>query len=243
MSLRRSSRGRASTRAERVPERHDARPRDRRVAHDEGEEAGQREARRRHSERNHPARVEDLPRRGRARPGSGSLSTKSNALWPATRSAADTPRSQAAAGRSLRRSARNSIAIPRDQSVAMKPIGHRLKSQTNLRTKNSSAIRKRPREARNRARVSGVLPRASERNAPVPAKKLKPGAQKCVTHRVKKSAGHVCDHVDRVERNVRDVIPHVVERHHDDDRAAHDVEGVDAGRPRTDLCLRQVPGF
>ncbi len=75
----------------------------------------------------------------------------------------------------------------------MKPIGQRLKSQTKRRTKNSSAIRKRPRVARNRARLSGVLPRASERNAAVPAKKLKPGAQKCVNQRVKKRAGNVCD--------------------------------------------------
>ncbi len=39
-------------------------------------------------------------------------------------------------------------------------------------------MRKSPRDARNRARLSGVFPRESDRNAPVPAKKLKPGAQK-----------------------------------------------------------------
>jgi len=84
------------------------------------------------------------------------------------------------------------MAIPSDQRVARNPTGQRLNNHTNLRTKNSSRIRKRPRLARNRARLSGVFPRESERKAPVPAKKLNAGAQKCVIQRAKKSAGQVC---------------------------------------------------
>jgi len=51
-----------------------------------------------------------------------------------------------------------SIATPSDQNVARTPIGQRLKSQTKRRTKNSSAIRKRPRDARKTREALRRLP-------------------------------------------------------------------------------------
>jgi hypothetical protein len=69
----------------------------------------------------------------------------------------------------------------------------KLKSQAHRTTVNSSTISHRPRVARNRATSLRLRPLASDRNALVPARKTKTGAQKCVIHRVKNSATDVCE--------------------------------------------------
>src|SRR5258706_11301934 len=96
---------------------------------------------------------------------------------------------QAAGSRTI--AARNTIDQPRAQSVAAPVPFQRFICQTNLKTKTSSAARKSPRDTRKRARSPFVFPRESDRKAAVPAKKVNPGAQKCVTNRVKKYAGVV----------------------------------------------------
>src|SRR5438874_457313 len=61
----------------------------------------------------------------------------------------------------------------------------RRKDQPIRTTVNSRKISQSPRVQRKRDRSDRVLPRVSERNAPVPARKTKMGAQKCVAQRVK----------------------------------------------------------
>ena len=56
---------------------------------------------------------------------------------------------------------------------------------------SSSTISQMPRLTRKLVISPGVTPRARRRYAPVPARKKNTGAQKCVIHRVKKSATDV----------------------------------------------------
>ena len=153
--------------AERVTQRHDAGPRDDRVPRDEGEEPREREPRRRRADSDEGLDVEELPHAGPQRRATGAC-PRSRARCAPRPEPRRKRRSRRRASRSFRRSARTSIAIPSDQSVAKTATGQRLKNQTNLRTKNSRTIRKRPREARNRARLSGVLPRERERKRRLP---------------------------------------------------------------------------
>ena len=63
----------------------------------------------------------------------------------------------------------------------------------NQTTVYSSTMSHSPRVSRNRESCGLVLPRAAARYAPAPARKVKTGAQKCVTQRVRNSAAVVCD--------------------------------------------------
>src|SRR5260221_13561103 len=58
-------------------------------------------------------------------------------------------------------------------------------------TTTSKKATQMPRVSRNQDKASFDLPRVLERNAAVPARKMNVGAQKCVTHRVRKYAGVV----------------------------------------------------
>jgi hypothetical protein len=66
-----------------------------------------------------------------------------------------------------------------------------VKYQPTETTVNSSSTSQRPRVRKKRLISGTVRPRASERKAPNPARRKKTGAQKCVIHRVKNSAGVV----------------------------------------------------
>src|SRR6516225_1362245 len=58
-------------------------------------------------------------------------------------------------------------------------------------TTTSKKANQMPRVSRNQDKAGLDLPRVPERNAAVPARKMNVGAQKCVTHRVRKFAGVV----------------------------------------------------
>jgi hypothetical protein len=66
-----------------------------------------------------------------------------------------------------------------------------VKYQPTETTVSSSSTSQRPRVRKNRLIWDTVRPRVSEREAPNPARRKKTGAQKCVTQRVRKSAGVV----------------------------------------------------
>ena len=68
----------------------------------------------------------------------------------------------------------------------------------------------------------------SDRYAPVPVSRKKTGAQKWVIQRVKNSGGAGAGDVGGADARHAEEIARVIERHHDHDRAAHDVDRFDA---------------
>src|SRR6185369_11826944 len=113
----------------------------------------------------------------------------SNALWNSTRAEHTVITSHR--GKKIA-PARKIIAVPSALNV-MKKIGSRWneKFQATCMMVYSAASRKAPRLNRNHAKSLFVLPRPRERNAPVPARNMNRGAQKCVIQRVKNNAGNV----------------------------------------------------
>src|SRR5467141_700157 len=91
------------------------------------------------------------------------------------------------------RTASTTIDQPMAQSTAAATEWKsKLNDQPRHRTQViSSSASQIPRLKRNHASWQLERPRPLDRNAPVPARKMNTGAQKCVTQRVKNSAGNV----------------------------------------------------
>jgi len=90
------------------------------------------------------------------------------------------------------RAAINTIDQPSAQiTPAVHGTTRNVKYQPTDTTVSSSSTSQRPRVRKKRLISGTVRPRASERLAPNPARRKKTGAQKCVTQRVRKSAGVV----------------------------------------------------
>lgn len=115
--------------------------------------------------------------------------TRSSKLWVTT---VPVPKATITASGNRMRSAIAIIDHPSDHSTPLNRNGN-VDVQANATIVKFRNINHDPRVQKNLLTCWTVLPRESDKYPPVPARRKNTGAQKCVIHRVKKSAPVVCE--------------------------------------------------